>query len=266
MENIMKRNHVTVIGAGEETIVLGHGFGCDQKVWHAITPYLEHNYRIILFDYVGCGASDKTSYDKDRYSDLRGYARDLEEIMDDMGIIDAIFVGHSVSSMIGILASNHNPRYFKKMVLISPSPRYINEGANYYGGFTKEDITEILTFMEMNFLGWASANASALMDHPDKPELTQKLENTLTSEDPAIMKNFARATFLSDYREELNYITIPTMILQCSVDSIVPIEVAQYLNHKIQNSMLKIIDSRGHYPHLSMPKLTADYIMEFINA
>lgn len=264
MENILNRNHVTVIGTGEQTVVLGHGFACDQNVWRLITPYLEEEYRIVLFDYVGSGQSDKTQYSVERYSDLNGYAQDLIEILDCMQIHDAIFVGHSVSSMIGVIASIHNPQYFKKMVLISPSPRYINDGPDYYGGFDDKDIREILTFMEMNFLGWASANAAALIDNPDKPALAEQLKDTFSGEDPKIMKNFARATFLSDYRKELKRVTTPALIIQCSVDSIVPIEVAQYINHNMQNSQLKILDSRGHYPHLSLPGKTAEYILEYI--
>lgn len=264
MEDIIKRNHVTVIGTGEETIIFGHGFGCDQNVWSDIIPFFEKDYRIVLFDYVGSGQSDKSKYSLGKYADLRGYGKDLEEILDFMKIRQAIFVGHSVSSMIGVLASIHNPDYFKKMVLLSPSPRYMNDGADYYGGFDLKDINEILTFMEMNFLGWASANAAALIDNPDKPVLTRKLKETLTNETPEIMKNFARATFLSDYRNEVKQVTIPTLILQCSVDSIVPIQVAEYLNKNIKNSTLKIFESRGHYPHLSMPKETAESILEYI--
>lgn len=264
MENIIKRNHVTVMGTGEETIVFGHGFACDQNVWRSITKYFEKDYRIVLFDYVGCGQSDKTQYSVERYVDLNGYARDLEEILDSMQIRNAIYVGHSVSSMIGVIASIHNPEYFKKMILISPSPRYLNDNPDYYGGFDAKDINEILTFMEMNFLGWASANAAALMDNPDKPALAEQLKDTFIGEDPEIMKNFARATFLSDYRKELPFVTVPTLIIQCSIDSIVPIEVAEYLNRHIKNSDLKILDSRGHYPHLSMPEKTAECILEYM--
>ncbi|WP_099469498.1 alpha/beta fold hydrolase [Konateibacter massiliensis] len=264
MKNIIERNHITVVGTGKETIVLGHGFGCDQNVWRYIIPYLEKDYRLVLFDYVGSGKSDKSQYNIERYRNLDGYAQDLIEILDCFEIRDAIFIGHSVSSMIGILSSIHNSKYFKKMVLIGPSPRYINDEPDYYGGFNHQDINEILTFMEMNFLGWASANAAALIDNPDKPDLVEQLENTFTSEEPGIMKYFARATFLSDYRKELQLVTTPSLILQCSVDSIVPLEVAEYMKNNLQNSDLKILDSRGHYPHLSMPKQTAEYILDYI--
>jgi sigma-B regulation protein RsbQ len=265
MENIIKRNNINVIGTGEKTIVFGHGFGCDQNIWRYITPYFEKDYRIVLFDYVGSGQSDISQYSAKRYADLMGYSLDLEEILEYMQIKDAIYVGHSVSSMIGLLTTIRKPECFQKIVLISPSPRYINEEPDYYGGFDQKDINEILTFMEMNFLGWASANAAALMDNPDKPVLAEQLKDTFTAEDPEIMKNFARATFLSDYRKELEFVTIPTLIIQCSVDSIVPIEVAEYLNRNIKNSALKILDSRGHYPHLCIPEKTAESILEYIN-
>ncbi len=267
MEDVLKRNHVTIIGNGKnkDTIILGHGFGCDQKVWHQIIPHLEKDYQIILFDYVGSGESDKSKYLAERYRNLDGYAMDLKEILDYMKIRDAIFIGHSVSSMIGVLACVHNPKYFKKMILISPSPRYLNDLPDYFGGFDKNDINEILTFMEMNFLGWATANAAALMDNPDRPNLAVQLKDTMTKEDPMVMKNFARATFLSDYRKQLPHVSTNTLIIQCSVDSIVPIEVAKYLNEHIKDSTLKIIEARGHYPHLSMPQRTADCILDFIN-
>lgn len=266
MTNVFERNNIHILGEGEQTIIFGHGFGCEQNIWKYMIPYFEKEFRIVLFDYVGSGKSDKTAYAADRYSDLHGYALDLQEILEALDIHQAIFVGHSVSSMIGLLASIQKPECFRNMILISPSPRYINELPDYYGGFDDKDVQELLKIMEMNFIGWASMNAAALMDNPDRPMLAEHLKSTFCAEDPVIMKNFAQATFLSDHRNELPQVTVPSLIVQCSVDSIVPIEVANYLNNNLKDSTLEVIGARGHYPNLSQPGETARLILNYLAA
>lgn len=264
MADIIKRNNVHIIGEGDRTIIFGHGFGCEQNIWNLMLPYFEKDYRIVLYDYVGSGNSDMSAYEPGKYSDLYGYAQDLQDILETLNIRQAVFVGHSVSSMIGLLASVKNPEYFERMVLIGPSPRYLNELPDYYGGFDEKDIRELLKMMEMNFIGWASANAAVLMDNPDKPMLAEELKNIFTRENPFVMKNFAQATFLSDHRKDLAKVTIPALIIQCSVDSIVPIEAAEYLNKNLKGSSLKVIDAKGHYPHISMPGETAGLILDYL--
>lgn len=259
------RNHVRVIGQGNQTLVFAHGFGCDQTVWRSMLPYFENDYRIVLFDYVGSGRSDKTAYSPERYSSLHGYAQDVKEIAEELKLAGAVFIGHSVSGMIGLLTAIEAPQLFERLVLIGPSPRYLNDPPGYYGGFDDCDIRELLTMMEMNFVGWASMNAAALMDNPDRPKLSDELKSTFCAEDPEMMKNFAQTTFLSDHRADLPLVQVPSLIIQCSVDSIVPIEAARYLNGQLQDSVLQVIPSRGHYPHLSEPKATAELILRYLN-
>lgn len=265
MENILKRNNVRILGQGEKTIIFGHGFGCDQNIWRAMLPYFEKNYRIIIYDYVGSGNSETDSYSREKYQNLYGYSQDLQDILNALEIKNAIFVGHSVSSIIGLLTSIKDREYFEKLILICPSPRYLNDLPEYFGGFDDNDIKEILTMMEMNFVGWATANAAMLMDNPDRPMLAEQLKDTFVKENPFIMKDFAQATFMSDHRKELPEVSTPTLIIQCSVDSIVPIQVAEYLHANLKESTLKVIDARGHYPNLSRPKETAELILEYIN-
>ncbi|WP_058303033.1 alpha/beta fold hydrolase [Gorillibacterium timonense] len=265
MEAIIERNNIRIQGEGDRTLIFGHGFGCEQNIWRSMIPYFEKDYRIVLFDYVGSGNSDLAAYNPERYSTLYGYVADLLDILEALEIEKAVFVGHSVSSMIGLLASIRKPEAFQSMVLIGPSPRYINDLPDYYGGFDERDVKELLQMMEMNFVGWASMNAAALMDNPERPVLTEQLKDTFCAEDPAIMKNFAQATFLSDHRRELPEVTVPCLIVQCSVDSIVPLEVAEYLHKQLRNSRLEVISARGHYPNLSQPKETSELIRSYLD-
>ena len=266
MKNIFLRNNVNVIGEGTKTIVFGHGFGCDQNIWQFMTPYFQKDHRMILFDYVGSGKSDLKAYNIERYKDLRGYAQDLLEVIEASKSDSIIFIGHSVSAMIGLIASIEKPELFEAVVMIGPSPRYINELPDYFGGFNDNDIKELINLMEVNYVGWASLNAAALMNNPDRPMLAQHLKKIFTQEDPVIMRNFAEATFFSDHRKDLQNATVPTLIVQCSKDSIVPIEVANYLNSNIKNSKLEVIGAKGHYPNLSEPKETSQLIIEYLSS
>lgn len=264
MQDILFRNNVHIIGEGEKTIVFGHGFGCDQNIWALMIPYFHKEYRIVLFDYVGSGESDFTAYDQERYKDLHGYSKDLIEILDALNMGKVIFVGHSVSSMIGLLASIERPEYFEELIMIGPSPRYINEMPDYYGGFDDKDVSELLNMMEMNFLGWASINAASVMGNADKPMIVQHLEKTYAAGDPIIMRNFAEATFLSDHRKDLPKVKVPSLIIQCSEDSVVPIEVGKYLHENIKGSKLNVMEVKGHYPNLSEPKETSEVIINYL--
>ncbi|MEI7556546.1 alpha/beta hydrolase [Candidatus Chlorohelix sp.] len=266
MQNILLRNNVNILGEGTKTIVFGHGFGCAQNIWQLMIPYFEKDYRIVLFDYVGSGNSDFTAYDPERYKDLHGYAKDLLEILDTLNIGPVIFVGHSVSGMIGLLASIQKPEYFESLIMLSPSPRYLNDKPAYYGGFDESDVKELLRMMEKSFIGWASLNAAGLMNNPDRPILAKRLEDAFCAEDPLIMRNFAEATFLSDHRKDLPNVTVPSLIIQCSLDSVVPIEVGDYLHENIKNSVLEVMESKGHYPNISEPKKTTDIILKFLSS
>ncbi|UQZ34066.1 alpha/beta hydrolase [Paenibacillus sp. PK3_47] len=264
MNDVRARNKVKVIGEGAQTIVFAHGFGCDQSMWQFITPYFEQKYRLVLFDYVGSGNSDLSAYSVEKYGTFRGYVQDLLDVIELLQLTDIIFVGHSVSSMIGMLASIERPELFGKMVMIGPSPRYLNDSDGYFGGFERSDITELLEMMEMNFSGWASFMAPLAMNNPHLPELTQDLERSFIAADPVITREFAEVTFLSDHRKSLAEAAVPTLILQCSDDSIVPLQVGEYLHKNLKNSELRLMQAKGHYPHISHPEETAALINEYL--
>jgi sigma-B regulation protein RsbQ len=264
--DVLVRNNVKVLGSGSQTIVFAHGFGCDQDMWRYIVPNFMDNYRVVLFDYVGSGQSQINYYDAYKYSSLQGYAQDVLEIMEALDLRDAIFVGHSVSSMIGMLASIQASNYFRHIVMLGPSPRYVNDLPSYYGGFDRRDIDELLEMMQMNFIGWASYLAPIVMQNPERKELTVELEKSFCSRDPHIARQFAEVTFLSDCREELERASVPTLILQCSDDSIAPLEVGDYLHAHLKNSRLQQMTAKGHYPHLSQPEETSRLIKDYLQS
>lgn len=264
MNEVIVRNKVRVIGEGEQTLVLAHGFGCDQSMWQFITPAFEKQYRLVLFDYVGSGSSDLSAYSAEKYRNFGGYVQDVLDVMESLRLTDVIFIGHSVSSMIGMLAAIERPEYFQKMIMIGPSPCYLNDGEGYVGGFERSDITELLEMMEMNFAGWASFMAPLAMKNPELPGLTKDLERTFISGDPVIAREFAEVTFLSDHRAELSKSTVPTLIMQCSDDSIVPLEAGEYLHRHLSNSTFRVLEAKGHYPHISHPEETIALIKEYL--
>jgi len=262
--NVLARNNVRVYGQPHgQPIVFAHGFGCDQNMWRFVAPEFEADHRVVLFDYVGAGGSELGAYDPVRYGSLDGYADDVVEIARELDLRDAIFVGHSVSSMVGILAAAREPGRFGKLVLIGPSPRYIDD-EGYRGGFSREDIEELLESMNSNFLGWSSAMAPAIMGNADRPELGEELTESFCRTDPDIAARFARATFMSDNRADLATVTVPTLVLQCSDDVIAPTAVGEYVHREISGSVFVQLAATGHCPNLSAPRETIDAIRAFI--
>jgi sigma-B regulation protein RsbQ len=261
---VAQRNNVRVFGHGRDTIMFAHGFGCDQSMWRYMTPAFEESHSVVLFDHVGFGRSDISSYDRDKYGTLDGYALDVLEICDELGLENVIFVGHSVSAMIGVLAARRSRGRFKALVLVGPSPRYIND-SEYTGGFSREDIDELLNSLDSNYLGWSAAIAPAIMGNPDRPELGSELANSFCRTDPEIAGQFARVTFLSDNREDLSDVAIPTLILQCSDDIIAPISVGKFVHSKIAGSELVYLKAVGHCPNLSAPEETTDAVKAFLS-
>jgi sigma-B regulation protein RsbQ len=261
--SIQRRHQVSVHGHGSTDMILAHGYGCDQNMWRLLTPAFESRYRIILYDLVGSGRSDLGAYDRDKYSTLNGHARDLLEIASEFARGPCVFVGHSVSAMIGVLAGVAEPERFAAHVMIGPSPCYINDG-DYVGGFTREDIDSLLDTLDSNYLGWASAMAPTIMGAPDRPELGQELTNSFCLTDPEIAKHFARVTFLSDNRADLPKVRTPSLILQCTEDIIAPRSVGEYMHRVLPNSSLRDIENIGHCPHLSAPRAIADAMMAFL--
>ena len=244
-------------------MIFAHGFGCDQNMWRFVAPEFESDHRVILFDHVGAGASELSAYDPQRYGDLGGYADDVVEICEALDLTDAVFVGHSVSSMVGVLASARAPGRIGSLVLVGPSPRYIDD-EGYRGGFSRDDIEELLASLDSNFLGWSSAMAPVIMGNTDRPELGEELTASFCRTDPEIAARFARVTFMSDNRADLAGVTIPTLVLQCSADVIAPPEVGDYVHRQIRGSHLVQLEATGHCPNLSAPQETIDAIRAFV--
>jgi sigma-B regulation protein RsbQ len=263
-ENIILRNNVKTFGNGFRTMMFAHGFGCDQNMWRFITPAFEGEYKIVLFDYVGAGKSDLKSYNKERYSNLNGYAQDVLDVCEALHVRDIIFVGHSVSSMIGLLAAIKKPDYFADLILVGPSPCYINNDG-YRGGFEKQDIEGLLDTMDRNYIGWANFLAPAIMKNADRPELTQELTESFCSTDPLIARQFAEATFFSDNRKDLTNLKKPSLIMQCSDDLIAPYEVGDYLHQHLQASQLRVLKATGHCPHMSHPEETISVMKDYLS-
>jgi len=259
----LTRNNVRVFGNGTQPLMFAHGFGCDQNMWRFMTPAFEKDYKIVLFDYVGSGKSDLAAYNKERYSALEGYAQDVLEICAALNLQKVIFVGHSVSSMIGLLAAIEQPHLFSQLIMIGPSPCYINDGA-YIGGFNREDLVGLLDTMERNYIGWSNFLAPKIMGHPDRPELGEELTESFCSTDPVIARRFAEATFFSDNRKDLPKVKTPSLILQCSEDIIAPNEVGEYLSQNLPHSTLKVLKATGHCPHMSEPEETIASIYEYL--
>lgn len=263
--HLQRRNNIQVSGSGKVTIVFAHGFGCDQNMWRFLTPVFSEHYKIVLFDLVGSGQSDLSAYDTRKYDSLSGYANDLIEILDEYAEGPVIFVGHSVSAMIGVLADIQRPELFAAHAMISPSPCYINDG-DYIGGFSRDDIDSLLSSLESNYLGWSSTMAPAIMGAPGKPELASELTNSFCNTDPDIAKQFARVTFYSDNRNDLHKVQTKTLILQCTDDLIAPQSVGEYMNAVMPNSTLRLIDNVGHCPHLSEPDVCSKEVKDFVSS
>lgn len=265
-QDILLRNNVRVIGKGTQPMMLAHGFGCDQNMWRFITPAFEDDYRLVLFDYVGSGRSDLRAYSPERYGSLDGYAQDVLDICAALDLTDIIYVGHSVSSVIGMLASIREPARFARLILIGPSPSYINDPPDYVGGFERADIEGLLDMMNKNYIGWASFLAPAIMKNPERPELTQELQESFCSTDPKIARRFAEATFFSDNRSDLAKVTVPSLIMQCSDDAIAPLAVGDYLHLHLPGSALRVMEANGHCPHMSHPEETVRIMKEYLAA
>lgn len=260
---VASRNNVTIFGKGTQPMLFAHGFGCDQNMWRFVTPAFEDDYKIILFDYVGAGNSAISAYNAERYATLTGYVKDVLEICEELSLSDVIIVGHSVSCMVGMLAAIEQPRYFSKVVMVSPSPCYINEG-DYTGGFERSDIEGLLDIMEKNYIGWANFLAPNIMKNGDRPHLGEELEESFCSTDPVIARRFAEATFLSDNRADLKYNKMNTLVLQCSDDMIAPLQVGDYLAENLPFSELRVMKATGHCPHMSHPEEAIGLIKEFL--
>lgn len=263
--SILERHSVKLSGSGPTAMVFAHGFGCDQNMWRSVAPAFESEHRVVLFDHVGAGGSDLTAYDPAKYSSLEGYADDVVELCRALQVSGGVFVGHSVSAMIGVLVSKKAPELFDDLVLIGPSPRYVDD-ADYRGGFTEGQISELLEFLDSNYMGWSEAMAPVIMSNPDRPELGEELTNSFCRTDPEIAKLFARATFLSDNRADLADVPARALILQCSEDVIAPQCVGEYVHRSLPNSEYVLMKATGHCPNLSAPEETVAAIKAYLKS
>ena len=244
-------------------MMFAHGFGCDQNMWRYVAPSFEGEFRTVLFDHVGAGGSDLSAYDRGKYATLDGYAHDVVEIARELGLRDITFVGHSVSAMIGVLASLEAPTLFENLVMVGPSPRYIDD-AEYVGGFSADQIEELLEFLDNNHLGWSAAMAPTIMGNPSRPELGEELANSFCRTDPEIAKHFARTVFTGDNRADLPKVTTRSLVLQCSDDVIAPFVVGEYVHKHLSRSEFVLMRATGHCPNLSAPDETVAAIRAFV--
>jgi sigma-B regulation protein RsbQ len=269
--DVVAKHNVRVSGRpGGQPLLFAHGYGCDQNMWRLVAPHFEDRYRVVLFDHVGAGGSDLSAYDPVRYSSLQGYADDTLAICHQLDLHDVVLVGHSVSSMIGVLAAVTEPDLFEALVLVGPSPRYIDDPDSgtepYVGGFSEQDIAELLESLESNYLGWSTAMAPVIMGNADRPELGQELTESFCRTDPEIARQFARVTFLADNRADLARVSQPTLVLQCTDDAIAPVEVGQYVARTVPDGQLTMLEATGHCPHLSAPQATVAAMDEFLTS
>lgn len=258
------RHNVEVSGnPSGQPMLFAHGFGCDQSMWRHVVPAFEADYKVVVFDYAGAGGADPAAYDPQKYDSLDAYATDVLDICKEYELGDVVFVGHSVSSMVGALAAVREPDRFSKLVMVGPSPHYMNDDG-YTGGFDRTDIEELLASLESNYLGWSSAMAPVIMGNADRPELGQELTESFCRTDPAAARQFARVTFLSDNRADLAKVPVPTLVLQCTDDAIAPVAVGEYVNATIPESTLAMLEATGHCPHLSAPEQTIGAMRAFL--
>jgi sigma-B regulation protein RsbQ len=264
MDDVLARHNVRLSGRPEgQPLMFSHGFGCDQNMWRFVAPAFEDDFRVILFDHAGSGSTDPAAYDPERHGSLEGYAEDVLEICRALDAHDVVFVGHSVSAMIGALADLADPERFAKLVMVGPSPRYIDD-EGYVGGFSDADIRELLQSLDSNYLGWSSVMAPVIMGNDDRPELGQELTESFCRTDPAIARRFAEVTFTSDNRRELSLVQTPTLVLQSRHDAIAPVSVGQYVADTLPRASLVVLDATGHCPNLSAPEATIAAIAPFV--
>ncbi|MCU1570056.1 MAG: alpha/beta hydrolase [Naasia sp.] len=262
--DVRRRNNVHVLGAASGSpLVFAHGFGCSQEMWRHVAPAFEADHPVVLFDHVGAGNSDLSAYQRSRYDSLHGYAEDLLQILEQLDLHDVVYVGHSVSAMIGVLAANMDPSRFRALILVCPSPRYIDDDG-YSGGFTLPDIESMLDALDANYLGWSAGMAPVIMGVPQRPELGAELTESFCRTEPAIARHFARVTFLSDNRRDLAAVSVPTLVLQSADDAIAPRQVGQYVHEHIPGSTLRVMPTTGHCPNLSDPELVSAEILAYL--
>jgi len=263
-QSLIERNNIHIEGSGKKVILMAHGFGCDQRMWRFISPHFAEDYQLISFDYVGSGGSQIDAYERERYASLEGYAQDIIVICEALELYDVTLLGHSVSGIISLLAAQEIPARINNLIMVCPSPYFMNDPPGYFGGFEYEDLQELLDLMDSNFIGWASYLSPLVMGQNHSQELVGELNDSFCSTDPVVAKNFARATFFSDYRWLLPFNQHPTLLIQSRWDALTPLDVTKYMQNKMSLAETKIIEAEGHCPHMSSPALVVDAMRSFL--
>lgn len=263
IEDVQRRNNITITGSGKQTLVLAHGFGCDQTMWRFLEPYFRDRFRIVVFDYVGCGRSDPKAFSAKKYASLDGYAQDIIDVCEAVDVSDAILIGHSVSAMTGLIASIKAPDRIAKICMVCPSPYFLNDPPEYHGGFERADLEELIGLMEKNYIGWAN-NLAPLVMGLDGEALVEELAQSFCSTDPLFAKTFAKATFFSDCRGLLAQSSKPTLVLQSSHDALAAVSVGQFVHSQMQNARIQVVPANGHCLHMTHPNDIAPVIEKFV--
>ena len=265
---IVERNNVRITGPDTgEVLLFAHGFGCDQAMYRRLLPYFEHRFRIVVFDHVGSGGSSLADYDAVRYGTLDQYTHDLIEVCQALQLVDVTVIAHSFAAMLAVAAAVESPGLFRRIVLLAPTPSYIDdEAVGYEGGFSREDIDGLLESLDDNHLAWAAMMAPVVMKNPESPELAGELEQSFCRVDPRVMRTFARVAFLSDVRALLPRVEVPALIVQCSNDSLAPLSVGDYMESRMPSASVVVLQAQGHVPQVSAPEETARAILEFVDS
>ena len=263
-DDVIRRNNVKIIGSGQKVMLMAHGFGCNQLMWRFLTPELISHYKIVLFDYVGSGGSNLAAYSRQKYSDLEGYAQDIIDICTVLDLDNVVLVGHSVSSIIGLIAAQQIPQRIHSLVMVCPSPCFLNDPPEYMGGFNKADLTELIDLMDKNYIGWAQYLAPLVAGNAEQDFVSAELAESFCSTNPISAKNFAKATFFSDYRALLPQNTHPVLLLQSQTDALAALCVGEYMHKQTPNSVLQVVEAKGHCLHMTHPQQVAAHIMQFM--
>lgn len=263
-DDIIRRNNVQITGTGQQVMLMAHGFGCNQLMWRFLTPHLSSQYKLVLFDYVGSGASNLAAYSRQKYADLDGYAQDIVDICTSLDLHDVVLVGHSVSSIISLLAARQIPQRIHSIVMVCPSPCFLNDPPEYMGGFNKADLSELIDLMDKNYIGWAQYLAPLVAGNAEQDFVSAELAESFCSTNPISAKNFAKATFFSDYRALLPQNTHPVLLLQSQTDALAALCVGEYMHKQTPHSVLQVVEAKGHCLHMTHPQQVATHIVQFM--
>ncbi len=265
-DDVIRRNNVKITGSGQQVMLMAHGFGCNQLMWRFLTPELSSQYKIVLFDYVGSGGSNLAAYSRQKYSDLEGYAQDIIDICNTLDLQNVVLVGHSVSSIISLIAAQQIPQRIHSLVMVCPSPCFLNHPPDYLGGFNREDLTELIDLMDKNYIGWAQYLAPLVAGNLDKDFVSNELAESFCSTNPITAKNFAKATFFSDYRSLLPLNNHPVLLLQSQTDALASLFIGDYMHKHTPKSVLQVVEAKGHCLHMTHPQQVAGYIQHFMQS